>query len=199
MDRITSELPITAAAAAIMAAMVLVGGMAVEPSPLARVPSGHTAGWTTGEGIVCLDAPVSAPSTPDFAGQATLCDAGGDLRVELRVNSLSPGKIYTAWLGFVDRPTSCEEPSCESDDLTGVISVILLDARRIGEGVAPPSQTLEIRGVLRDVRLVCGGQVILLLLQPGGRPGPHAQAVFTLPSSRQHEESEQCGRIAGSW
>jgi hypothetical protein len=161
-----------------MASIVLVGGTAIQPSPRPCTLSNRSAEWISGNVSACLDAPAITPSTPELTGQATLCNAGRDLRVSLRVDSLTPGVVYTAWLGSFDKPASCEDPSCE---YTAVIPVILLDARRVGEGAALPSQTLEIGGVLRDVRLVSGGQVMVMLLQPGGRPGPHAQAVFTLP------------------
>ena len=51
----------------------------------------------------------------------------------------------------------------------------------LNQQVASPAGNLDLRGDLPDVRLVSGGQVTLMLLRPGGRAGPHAQATFIVP------------------
>ena len=129
----------------------------------------------------CLDAPVTGPSASDIIGQARLCRAGRSVRFTFQASGLAPGVVYTIWLGSFDTPASCSDPSCALIDVWSQIPVVPLDARRVGGDVTSPSQTLEIHGELHDVHLVSGGQVILMLLRPAGRAGPHAQATFTIP------------------
>jgi hypothetical protein len=176
--RIAIELPIGALAAAIMASIVACAGAAIEPmsQPAARTDLTDA---PDGGAARCLEAPVTAPSAMGQVGTSTLCYDHYVLRAMLLVHDLAPGPLYTVWLVYQLPPAACPDTSCAPVGLlTGSPSGLM---QLLGGAVAPPSGMLEIHGQLQDVRLVRGARVSLMLLRPGGKAGPHAQAELIVP------------------
>jgi hypothetical protein len=168
MHRIAIETPIVAVAGAILASLVLVAGIAIEPSPEPIVLSGKIllpAGGTGG----CLDAPMSAPSTRGAAGEMKLCPDDRDLLATLRVGGLEPGASYSAWLSVAPQPTLCTVSYCEPSGMAD--AGWAEETRRIGTGFASTSRTVEFGAILHDVPRVSGVQISMFLLLP---PGPRA-------------------------
>ena len=130
------------------------------------------------EASTCLEAPVTAHTAPGVDGTAELCIGGHNVRVRLLVDGVTPGKLYTAWLSYIAQPASCRDLPCGPADLFGDAPIGLLE--QVASGVAPPSHTLELVGELRDLELVRGAQVTLLLFRPRGPTGLHSQAVFII-------------------
>jgi hypothetical protein len=179
VHRIAVELPVMATVAAIMASMVLIVGRSIEPPAHPVVLASHVVDSPTGDVGACLEAPVTALWATGAVGKGTLCYDGRDLRVALRVTDLAPGEVYAAWLGYEHQPAPCHDSPCGSVDLPSERPTGLM--QQVVGGVSPPSRTLELDATLRDIRLLSGARVSLLLLRPTGRAGPHAQATFTIP------------------
>jgi hypothetical protein len=125
---------------------------------------------------LCLDAPLF--SSASLSGSATLCKDGRTLRAALLVHGLEPGEEYTVWLSYVS-PNLCRDTPCGPADLPGDDPAGQMV--RIDGGIAPSTGTMKLGGEHGNVRVLRGGQVVLTLLQPGGRAGPHAQVVFMIP------------------
>ena len=201
MRRIAVEFPIMAVTAAVMASLVLVAGTALEASTEPTAPShalrpalctvsycepaeliilpGKPVGPPAGNTASCLETTMDAASAPGVVGTATLCHDGRDLRTALRVGGLARGEMYIAWLSYLDRRDACSGTPCEAAGPPHERVVGLM--HRIGGGIAPASGTFEIDASLRDVQLVRGAQVSLLLLPSDGQAGPEARAAFTIP------------------
>jgi hypothetical protein len=113
----------------------------------------------------CVDAPAVALSASNVHGGGGLCIDDLAVHPTLRVGGLTSGDVYTAWLGYFDRPSTCVQAPCgivdlHGDDPPGVLV-------RIGGGVSRSDGELELRTDLPDLRLAAGAQVTLLLLHHG--------------------------------
>jgi hypothetical protein len=113
----------------------------------------------------CVDAPAIALSASNVHGGGGLCLDDVAVHPAVRVGGLTSGDVYTAWLGYFDRPSACAQSPCGMVDLRGDDPPGVLV--RIGGGVARDDGELELRSTLPDLRLVAGGQVTLLLLHHG--------------------------------
>lgn len=179
MRRVTREASLMAVAAAVMATMVLVGGSAIQPPAepfLLPDPALAAATYDTSR---CIEAPVTAPSASGAVGRATLCPSGRDLYTTLKVDGLTPGAAYTAWLVYTLRPAACNDSPCGPSDLTdGQPSGF---TQYVGGGTVPATHSVEIAARLHDIRLVSGVTISLALVSPSGTGGPHARATFIIP------------------
>jgi hypothetical protein len=177
--RIAVEIPIAVAAAAMIAGLVLAAGTAIQPPTAPGSQVAQSVEPSDATERICLDAPVTSHTAPGIDGEAELCSAGRDVRVRLRVNGVTAGKVYTAWLSYVEQPLLCRDAPCGPSDFFADVPLGLL--AQFDGGVAPPSRTLELAGELHDLQLASGAQVTLLLLRPRGPTGLHSQAVFIIP------------------
>lgn len=166
-------------AAAMMASLVLVAGSGIEVPTQPIVLVSRTVEAATDRHGICLEAPVTGPSIQGSTGNGRLCLDGTDVRSTLTVTSLPPGEVYSAVLSFTPPAEPCEETPCGDTDLAGGTPPGL--THLMGGGVVPPSRSLDFQYDLRQVSLLSGGRVTLLLLKPDGRAGPYAQAVFAIP------------------
>lgn len=146
----------TASAAAVMAVTPFASTVAAQP-PSTERPTDAEHG--------CIDAPVRALAASGVEGSGGLCIGHRGAHVALEVRGLTPGDVYTAWLGYFDRPSTCIQAPCgmvdfKGDDPAGVLV-------RIGGGVAGDDGELHVRGNLADIRLSASAQVTLLLLSHG--------------------------------
>lgn len=179
MHRVAVEIPMIALAAASIASMVLAGGRTIEPSPAPIAQTAPPSETPNGAERICLEAPVTAHTAPGVDGKAELCIGSRDVQVHLRVDGVTAGKVYTAWLSYIAQPVRCRDVPCGPADFFGDSPIGLMT--QFDGGVAPPSQTLELAGELHDLELVGGAQVTVLLLRPRGPTGLHSQAVFIIP------------------
>jgi hypothetical protein len=179
MRHIALDLPVVVLAGLVMAAMVLAGGNVIHPPSSLVVPPSLATEPPAGAASTCLEAPVTAHTASGVDGTAELCVGGRDVRVRLHVDGVTPGKVYTAWFSYIAQPGYCRDLTCGPADFFGETPIGLLE--QIAGGVAPPSKMLELAGELRDLELVSGAQVTLLLLRPRGPAGLHSQAVFIIP------------------
>jgi len=156
--RLAELLVVIAANAGIVVALFAVNLALAQPSyQAASRPSSAGAG--------CVDAPAAALSASNVSGGGGVCLDDGGVHPALRVSGLSPGEVYTAWLGYFDRPSACAQSPCGVVDLRGDAPPGVLV--RIGGGVAREDGELELRSDLADLRLAAGAQVTLLLLNHG--------------------------------
>jgi hypothetical protein len=176
--RSVSEL-VAATAASVMAVLVLASGAAIEPSTAPPSLAAQASESPGDHERTCLDAPVTAHSASNVAGEAQLCPVGRGLIATARIDGLRAGAVYTAWLSYVDRPALCRDVPCGPIDLFGDNPVGLLE--RVDGGVVPPSGTLELTGELHDLEISSGAQVTLLLMRPRNQAYAHAEAVFFVP------------------
>jgi hypothetical protein len=177
--RVAVELPVVAVVAAMMASLVLAAGTSIQPPAQPILLPARPAEHAVGDTERCLSAPVTAVWAAGAVGKGILCYEGRALRIALHVADLAPGEVYTAWLSYKPQPAPCHDSPCGPVDLPGEQPSGLM--QQIGSGVAPASRTLDLAADLRDVQLVSGAQISLLLLRPNGLAGPRARAVFAVP------------------
>ncbi|MFN8526814.1 MAG: hypothetical protein U0821_27235 [Chloroflexota bacterium] len=178
MHRIAIELPIVAAASAVIAGMVLIAGTALDRQAQATGVASRAAGATSGDPETCLVAPVTAASAIGVIGQSVLCYDGRDLRATLVAHDLAPGQLYNTWLRYEYSPAPCTDSPCGQIDLPNEGPTGLLEL--MGGEVAPPSRRVEVRVELRGVHLVRGALLTLSLAHADGADNPVAQAAFTI-------------------
>jgi hypothetical protein len=159
MREIIREVAVTAGVSAIIALLAFGAGVAVLtmpdeplPPPLA-VSSG------------CSNAPVTQLAGSGLRGSARLCFSDEAVRPAMRVEGLTPGEAYTAWLAYFDRPLACKQTPCSGADVLGKDPVGTLG--RMDGIVADGTRTAELHGDLRDLRVSGGSQVALLLFGHG--------------------------------
>lgn len=176
LRRIMGPLAIAAASVALAGAVYVVGTAIPAPSAQAILPS-RVVDSPLGDADACLEAPVT--SSISVSGVGVLCHDARPVRAWLRVNGLASGATYAGWLAYTHQPGQCRDTPCGPADLPGEHAAGLM--LFLSQQAASPAGNLDLHGELPDIRLVSGGQVTLMLLRPGGRAGPHAQAVFIVP------------------
>jgi hypothetical protein len=170
VHRFARDLLVTASAATVGTAVLLIVGRVVVQPP--SRPTERLIGEEQG----CLDAPVTALSASGIQGQGRLCVGSDGVHSWLWVRRLSVGHVYSAWLGYADRPPTGLNPIADlrSDDPVGM-------PRRIGSGVAPSTRELEFHGEFHDLRISRPAHVTIMLLSYEGLDSPHGQVIFVLP------------------
>jgi len=181
VHRFSLDVSFAALAAAVMASMVLLGGAGIEPAAIPvllpdrpREASGDAPGR-------CLSAPLTTWPPSPAEGTATLCDVGRTLRVTVEAPMLRPGEPYGARLTYTPRTAACPDGPCPPTSLLGDSQGGLED--QLGDGVVPPSRTIELFRDGLDLRLLGGVQISLLLLPRSDQASPLARAMFIVPSS----------------
>jgi len=165
---------------AVMAGLVLLLGAALSAPTVPATPASQPALVTLVDANTCVEAPTAAFGAPGLGGRATLCDDGRGIRTTVEIIGLPPGEEYTAWwLDLGALPTVCGESSCRP--VATPVDDPAASMQRVGTASVQPSGVLELNGDLRDVRLLHGSQIVVLILGEQGRSGPYAQARFVVP------------------
>jgi len=159
MRPVAAEIVLTVTTTTVMAAFALVLGTALA-QPL--VQPGE---WTRGDTHVCFESPLTATSESGVEGVAHLCIDREGVRPALQVHGLQTGEMYTAWLAYFDRPSTCFHTPCGFVDLKGEDPIGVLG--RVDGAIAPPMRHLDLQTVFRDLKLSTGAQVSLLVLSQG--------------------------------
>jgi len=113
------------------------------------------------------DKQALVPLGTDTQGTATLCVNTKGVRANIKARELTPGNVYTFWLGYVDRPDLCAmgPGACEGADFgfgnpsanpLGVLG-------RMDSVVADKNGKEKFVGRVRGLRLSGGSQVIFVI------------------------------------
>ena len=152
MHRLTLDVSFAVLAAAVMASMVLLGGAGIEPATRPVLLSDRPREASADAPGSCLSSPLTTWPPSVSEGAATLCDVGRAFRVTVEAPTLAPGEAYAALLTYAPRPAACQDGPCPPTSLLGDSQAGLMD--RLGEGVVPPSRTIELSRDGLDLRLL---------------------------------------------
>src|SRR5690349_13819386 len=99
MQRVRADVGATIAASVVMLVVTMLAGQL-----LTSTAAPASADATPDAQRSCIERPLMSPSGPASAGIARLCLTVDDVETGVELDGLTGGSLYTAWLGYQERP-----------------------------------------------------------------------------------------------
>ena len=109
MRSVRMDVGVSIAASVAMLLVTIVGGQL-----LTATPTSTTADAALAVGRSCIERPLASPDGPGMVGIARLCLTVDDVETTVELKGLTGGALYTAWLGYQERPVGGANGPCAS-------------------------------------------------------------------------------------
>ena len=143
-----------------MRRVLFVSTFALVLGTLLLAPAPADAGHCDDQEVLGFD-----PDNP-VTGSARICHNRKGIRGRIWAQNLVPGRAYTVWWGYIDNPSNCENPGCDSpNDLVGENPQIVFG--RFDSTVANSRGQYSFFDFWGGMRATDGAQIWLILIGHG--------------------------------
>ena len=169
MGSVRMDVGVSIAASVAMLLGTVVGGRL-----LTSTGTSVTADATPSTGRSCIERPLASPGGPGAVGVARLCLTLDDVETTVDLDGLTGGTLYTAWLGYQERPAGGATGACAGPETERVTP------SQVDAAPAPQDGRLRLARTLPGLRPPSNTVLDVLVVEHGP-----AFAVGTAARSRQ--------------